>query len=336
MKKIALITAAMTALLFAGYGRTPEQRLELIKKAHEGNAEAQWEVGLMHENGEGVTQSYEEAAKWYEKAAAQNYPAACNNLALLYHSGKGVKTNLKAAEKYYLIAAKQNHLYSEYNLGNLYMNMGKDKKGLKWLEKAAEDGYDGALCNMGYYYTNTKKDCAKGLLLYRQAAEQGNRVAQYNLGINFEQGSCGLQQDYVEAAKWFLKSADSGFADAQFCIGKCYMLGRGVEQNEELGLVWFERAAAQNEPSAINQLAYAYAKGKFFAPNKVKALSLISKNIEIDPKNPNWYDSKGEIYAIFGDYKNAKVMYEKVLKIDPKFYENNEPAVLDDIIKGRK
>ena len=97
-----------------------------------------------------------------------------------------------------------------------------------------------------------------------------------------------------------------------------------------------QRAAAQNEPSAINQLAYAYAKGKFFAPNKVKALSLISKNIEIDPKNPNWYDSKGEIYAIFGDYKNAKVMYEKVLKIDPKFYENNEPAVLDDIIKGRK
>ena len=29
-------------------------------------------------------------------------------------------------------------------------------------------------------------------------------------------------------------------------------------------------------------------------------------------------------------------MNEKVLKISPKLYENNEPAVLDDIIKGRK
>ena len=29
-------------------------------------------------------------------------------------------------------------------------------------------------------------------------------------------------------------------------------------------------------------------------------------------------------------------MYEKVLKISPKFYENNKPAVLDDIIKAKK
>ena len=128
-------------------------------------------------------------------------------------------------------------------------------------------------------------------------------MSQYNLGINFENGLCGLEQDYAEAAKWYLKSADNDFADAQ------------------------------NETSALNQLAYA--KGKFFKPNKAKALSLISKNIEIAPENPNWYDSKGEIYAIFGDSENAKVMYEKVLKISPKFYENNKPAVLDDIIKVR-
>lgn len=163
-----------------------------------------------------------------------------------------------------------------------------------------------------------KKDLKKAEKYYLKAVKQENVNAMYNLGINFENGLCGLEQNYAEAAKWYLKSADNGFADAQFCIGKCYMLGLGVEQNEELGLEWFERAAAQNETSALNQLAYAYAKGKFFKPNKAKALSLISKNIEIVPENPNWYDSKGEIYAIFGDYENAKVMYEKVLKNIPK------------------
>ncbi len=84
------------------------------------------------------------------------------------------------------------------------------------------------------------------------------------------------------------------------------MLGLGVKQNEELGLEWFERAAAQNETSAVNQIDYAEANGTFFKPNKAKALSLISKNIEIDPENPNWYDSKGEIYAIFGDTRTQK------------------------------
>lgn len=336
MKRIVILMAAMTALLLTSYGRTPEERVEIINKAHEGNAEAQWQVGFMHETSEGVTQSKEEAAKWYEKAAEQDYSPACNNLGLLYENGNGVKKDLKKAEKYYLKAIKQENVNAMYNLGNLYISQKKDKEGLELLEKASSEGMAAAACNIGYYYAHTQKDCAKGLIYYRLAAERGDIVSQYNLGINFENGLCGLEQDYAEAAKWYMKSADNGFADAQFCIGKCYMLGLGVEQNEELGLEWFERAAAQNETSALNQLAYAYAKGKFFKPNKAKALSLISKNIEIDPENPNWYDSKGEIYAIFGDYENAKVMYEKVLKISPKFYENNEPAVLDDIIKGRK
>ena len=222
MKRIVILMAVMTAQLLTSYGRTPEERVEIINKAHEGNAEAQWQVGFMHETGEGVTQSKEEAAKWYEKAAEQDYSPACNNLGLLYENGNGVKKDLKKAEKYYLKAIKQE-----------------------------------------------------------------NVNAMYNLGINFENGLCGLEQNYAEAAKWYLKSTDNGFADAQFCIGKCYMLGLGVKQNEELGLEWFERAAAQNETSALNQLAYAYAKGKFFKPNKAKALSLISKNIEIDPENPN-------------------------------------------------
>ncbi len=63
MKRIVILMAAMIALLLTSYGRTPEERLEIIKKAHEGNAEAQWQVGFMHETGEGVTQSKEEAAK---------------------------------------------------------------------------------------------------------------------------------------------------------------------------------------------------------------------------------------------------------------------------------
>jgi len=45
--------------------------LELMERARRGNARAQNRLGELYENGEGVEQSFEEAAKWYRKAAEQ-------------------------------------------------------------------------------------------------------------------------------------------------------------------------------------------------------------------------------------------------------------------------
>ena len=46
------------------------QVLELLRPlAAKGDAVAQFNLGLMYENGKGVTQDYKEAAKWFQKAA---------------------------------------------------------------------------------------------------------------------------------------------------------------------------------------------------------------------------------------------------------------------------
>src|SRR5450756_771360 len=39
--------------------------------AKQGNADAQTELGVMYDNGQGVTQDYKEALKWFQLAAAQ-------------------------------------------------------------------------------------------------------------------------------------------------------------------------------------------------------------------------------------------------------------------------
>lgn len=44
---------------------------DVLKKAQKGNAEAQYKLGLMYDNGDGVTQDYSEAVKWIRKAAQQ-------------------------------------------------------------------------------------------------------------------------------------------------------------------------------------------------------------------------------------------------------------------------
>ena len=61
----------------------------------------------------------------------------------------------------------------------------------------------------------------EALRWYRKAAEQGYSVAQFNLGVMYENG-LGLPQDYIEALKWYRKAADQGIADAQNNLGLMY------------------------------------------------------------------------------------------------------------------
>ena len=46
----------------------------------EGNARPQWGLGMMYENGHGVTQNYKTAVKWYKLSASQGYAPALTNL----------------------------------------------------------------------------------------------------------------------------------------------------------------------------------------------------------------------------------------------------------------
>ena len=55
-----------------------------------GNAVAQYNLGLMYLNGNGVLQNYKNALKWFRLSAEQGYAASQNNLAVMYVKGEGV------------------------------------------------------------------------------------------------------------------------------------------------------------------------------------------------------------------------------------------------------
>ena len=61
-------------------------------------------------------------------------------------------------------------------------------------------------------------------------AEQGNAIAQANLGGMYRKGR-GVEQDYEEAVKWYRQAAEQGHAIAQTNLGWMYRKGRGVEQD---------------------------------------------------------------------------------------------------------
>ena len=81
-------------------------------------------------------------------------------------------------------------------------------------------------------------DYARAADLFRQAAEQGNRHAQYQLGLLYARGT-GVKQDFREARNWLYKAAMAGHPKAQYHLGEMYARGDGVPEDHAEALVWF-------------------------------------------------------------------------------------------------
>ena len=88
--------------------------------AETGNEVAQYNLGIMYKNGQGVPQDYAEALKWYRLAAEQGYAQAQGNLGFMYDNGQGVPQDYKEAVKWYRLAAEQGYAIAQNNLGITY------------------------------------------------------------------------------------------------------------------------------------------------------------------------------------------------------------------------
>ena len=88
--------------------------------AEQGVPGAQYNLGLMYEDGKGVPQDYKTAVKWYELAAEQGDSFAQYNLGLMYRKGQGVSQDYKIAVKWYELAAEQGDSFAQNNLGWMY------------------------------------------------------------------------------------------------------------------------------------------------------------------------------------------------------------------------
>ena len=119
-----------------------------LKKAKRGDAKAQSELGEKYFYGNGVTQDYAEAVKWFGKAAEQGDADGQVNLGYMYRNGYGVTQDYAEAVKWFRKAAEQGHAYGQFNLGYMYENgLGVVKnigEARRWYRKAAEQGSEDA------------------------------------------------------------------------------------------------------------------------------------------------------------------------------------------------
>ena len=82
--------------------------------AEQGWVDAQYHLGLMYADGEGVPEDDEEAVGWYRLAAEQGYASAQTNLGLMYVNGEGVPEDLVLAYMWYNLSACQGNSYARW------------------------------------------------------------------------------------------------------------------------------------------------------------------------------------------------------------------------------
>lgn len=93
---------------------------DCVAPAEQGDARAQYLLGMLYATGDGVPQDYKEAAKWFHKAAEQGDVSAQSLLGTMYAHGNGVPQDYKEAVKWHRKAAEQGYARAQYFLGDLY------------------------------------------------------------------------------------------------------------------------------------------------------------------------------------------------------------------------
>ena len=242
-----------------------ESDAEAVKLFHDGLA--------AYEN-----EFFEEAVSLFQQAADMEYLPAQYMLGECCYTGRGVKESRSRA----------NELW---------------QKSLKPLRESAAAGDAEANYLLGRHAENTSSFSSRssGIILpeerywdfYRKAADAGYVRAEYKLGdlayFN-EQPFISRMPDVVgvsvpdrgsgavrgknpaAAAKWYRKAAESGYAPAQYVMGRFCETGEGVDKDEAEALNWYRKAADAGYPRAIYRTGVFYAEGKAVGKDTAEAV----------------------------------------------------------------
>jgi localization factor PodJL len=152
--------------------------------ALKGDPAAAYEIGVRFAEGKGVAANFDEAAKWYDRAARAGVVPAIFRLGAFYEKGMSVQKDVDIARRYYLQAAERGNAKAMHNLAVL----------------DADGGGKGA-------------NYSSAAQWFRKAADRGVADSQFNLGILYARG-IGVEQNLAESFKWFSLAAAQGDADA--------------------------------------------------------------------------------------------------------------------------
>ena len=141
---------------------------------------------------------------------------------------------------------------------------------------------------------------------FSDAAQQGNKKAQYYLGRCYDKGR-GVAEDNVKAFEWYNKSALQDYHKAQYEVGRCYKKGKGTTKDYAKAAEYFQKSATQGNAEAQYELGKCYLNGKGVSLNEEKAAELFRQAVS-NPKDGADVLKKIKKDAAEGDTDAKKIL----------------------------
>ncbi len=235
-----------------------------LADAQAGDAEAQYQLGYLYEVGNGVKRDYNNAVKWYQKASQQQHEGAQLRLGMLALLDLGSAKNLVDGITLIRESAENGSRIAEYLIKEVYdvantelPNMTELLQPLRLLlpddEPRALSLLEGKLSALESLAEDRHK---KRLPVSRKNVPEITRLtlpSHLRLAPIFTNYIAGNNID-KQLATNLLITARSGNKEAQFSLGVLHIIGYGVNQDAQEGLVWIRQSAAQEYDLAKNYL----------------------------------------------------------------------------------
>ncbi|PJD92749.1 MAG: endopeptidase IV [Legionella sp.] len=261
-------------LLLADYYMTSasnDQQLHQARDLYErfakqGDPNAQLKLGYMYEQGLGIPQDYNQALTWYTAAAEKGSYKAQYLLGKLYHLGYlGAAPDYTLARQWYALA--QTH-YAPAAVAYGFIDEMVDDDYLHALNEyqlAADLGDPVAAYDLGLIYEKGKNqlvDLEKAKELYTQAANQGVVKAMVSLGILYAK-----DHKYDDAVSWLNKAVAQDDADAEYQLG--WMAEKGMTRQSSMSeaIKHYQSSAGRGNARAMLALARLYQSGSQVVKN---------------------------------------------------------------------
>ena len=286
---------------------------QLHKAGEDGDAEAQFQLGEYYRH-EG---NDEQGVLWYQKAAQQGHAGAQYELGHCFQFSIGVESNMTQAIYWYRKAADQGLLYALEALVYCYARKDLEQdqmKAYEMIEAIIEQGQCDSL-RIGQMYDWDLRDDKNAAYWYQKAAEQGDTEAQMELGKCYYNGK-GISQDIEKALLWYEKSATSD-PHCAWTLADMYFQGENIEQDKKIALIWYEFAANKYAEYAwqLGEMYY-YGRNEAEESEDVEEENF-EKNYE---KAEKWYICAAERWWMYAAWLADKYLEEDELKNQEKSY----------------
>lgn len=255
-------------------------------------------LGWLHLDGRILPRDPALAFTSFKRAAEAGEPSAMTGLALTYRGGFGTSVDATLAKQWMQRAQEAQHPDAFAHFGDFYFEgfgFPKDVAlALPLYERAASLGSAYGRLRLSEQIRAT--DAPRALALLQQAADQGDRMAQFRLAQTIIGEQLGLKRDLPLAGQWIQRAAQSGLGPAMMLYARLLETGEAYgPPNPGQALRWYQGATLAGVVNGWLAQSLLIASGKAGTQDIEQAARLAQRGAEAgDPaaqwQMAQWYD----------------------------------------------